>query len=292
MFFGLVATAGTTFAAIEGVTALSVVMGCGAGALACALLVVNNLRDIPTDREVGKKTLAVRLGDRRTRWFYVVLLDGGVHRGHRGRVLARAGAARTRLPPRSPSSRAGPCCAARPGRDLIGVLGAHRSPAAGLRPPRLDRPAPRLLTCSQFGDDVGGGVRGVRGGRCGRRRRSARSGRRESCRARRRPISLNFASSVPARISVGTWRVARRSHSGSCVPVPVERRLEARPAAVLRRRSARRSVAGVNPANSGLASHSSMNASTPTVSMCVASASSDAVGRAARRRHRSRRSPR
>ncbi len=49
-------------------------MGCAAGSLACALLVINNLRDIPTDREVGKKTLAVRLGDRRTRWFYVGLV--------------------------------------------------------------------------------------------------------------------------------------------------------------------------------------------------------------------------
>jgi 1,4-dihydroxy-2-naphthoate polyprenyltransferase len=76
VFFGLVATAGTTFVAIEQVTALSVVMGAAVGALACALLVVNNLRDIPTDREVGKRTLAVRLGDHRTRWFYVVLIAG------------------------------------------------------------------------------------------------------------------------------------------------------------------------------------------------------------------------
>jgi 1,4-dihydroxy-2-naphthoate octaprenyltransferase len=74
LFFGLVATSGTTFAAIEEVTALSVVVGCAAGALACALLVINNLRDIPTDREVGKRTLAVRLGDRRTRWLYVGLI--------------------------------------------------------------------------------------------------------------------------------------------------------------------------------------------------------------------------
>lgn len=74
VFFGLVATAGTTYAAIESVTALSLVMGCAVGSLACALLVINNLRDIPTDREVGKKTLAVRLGDHRTRWFYVVLV--------------------------------------------------------------------------------------------------------------------------------------------------------------------------------------------------------------------------
>ena len=74
VFFGLVATAGTTFAAIETVTALSLVMGCAVGSLACALLVINNLRDIPTDREVGKRTLAVRLGDRWTRGFYVALI--------------------------------------------------------------------------------------------------------------------------------------------------------------------------------------------------------------------------
>jgi len=76
VFFGLVATAGTTYAAIENVTGLSIVMGCAAGLLACALLVVNNLRDIPTDREVGKRTLAVRLGDARTRWFFAGLIAG------------------------------------------------------------------------------------------------------------------------------------------------------------------------------------------------------------------------
>jgi 1,4-dihydroxy-2-naphthoate polyprenyltransferase len=74
VFFGLVATAGTTFAAVESVTALSLVAGSAVGSLACALLVVNNLRDIPTDRDVGKQTLAVRLGDQRTRWFYVALI--------------------------------------------------------------------------------------------------------------------------------------------------------------------------------------------------------------------------
>ena len=74
VFFGLVATAGTTYAAIQQVTSLSLIMGCAAGALACALLVINNLRDIPTDREVGKNTLAVRFGDRRTRIFYALLL--------------------------------------------------------------------------------------------------------------------------------------------------------------------------------------------------------------------------
>lgn len=74
VFFGLVATAGTTYAAVERITGLSIVLGCAVGSLACALLVINNLRDIPTDEAVGKKTLAVRLGARRARWFYVILV--------------------------------------------------------------------------------------------------------------------------------------------------------------------------------------------------------------------------
>ncbi|MCB0998636.1 MAG: 1,4-dihydroxy-2-naphthoate polyprenyltransferase [Ilumatobacteraceae bacterium] len=74
VFFGLVATVGTTFVVLERLPSLAWVLGCVAGCLSCALLVVNNLRDIPTDRDVGKRTLAVRLGDRHTRWFYVSLL--------------------------------------------------------------------------------------------------------------------------------------------------------------------------------------------------------------------------
>ena len=77
VFFGLVATAGTTYAAIERVTGLSMLVGCAAGALACALLVINNLRDIPGDEVVGKRTLAVRLGAARTRWFYTALIVAG-----------------------------------------------------------------------------------------------------------------------------------------------------------------------------------------------------------------------
>jgi len=73
-FFGLVATVGTTFVAVETITGLSVTMGVAAGAVACALLVVNNLRDIPTDAAAGKRTLAVRFGGVATRWLYVGLL--------------------------------------------------------------------------------------------------------------------------------------------------------------------------------------------------------------------------
>jgi 1,4-dihydroxy-2-naphthoate octaprenyltransferase len=76
VFFGLVATAGTTYVLVERVTGLAVAAAVPVGLLATALLVVNNLRDIPTDAVAGKRTLAVRLGERRTRWFYVLLLLG------------------------------------------------------------------------------------------------------------------------------------------------------------------------------------------------------------------------
>ncbi|NDE58551.1 MAG: 1,4-dihydroxy-2-naphthoate polyprenyltransferase [Acidimicrobiia bacterium] len=78
VFFGLVATVGSTYVIVESVPALAWQMGVAVGALACALLVTNNLRDIPTDQMVGKRTLAVRLGDVRTRALYGSLVIGGV----------------------------------------------------------------------------------------------------------------------------------------------------------------------------------------------------------------------
>lgn len=77
VFFGLVATMGTTFVILERIPASSWVLGSAVGALACALLVINNLRDIPSDTEVGKRTLAVRLGEARTRWLYQLLIVAG-----------------------------------------------------------------------------------------------------------------------------------------------------------------------------------------------------------------------
>jgi 1,4-dihydroxy-2-naphthoate octaprenyltransferase len=76
VFFGLVATMGTTFVQLEDLTALSVLASIPVGMLACALLVVNNLRDAPQDAKVGKKTLAVVLGDAGTRLLFTALLLG------------------------------------------------------------------------------------------------------------------------------------------------------------------------------------------------------------------------
>src|SRR5688500_12811577 len=74
VFFGLVAVIGTTYVQTETWEWPALYSGVGIGALACAVLVTNNLRDIPTDRESGKRTLAVRLGDQRTRYLYVLLV--------------------------------------------------------------------------------------------------------------------------------------------------------------------------------------------------------------------------
>jgi 1,4-dihydroxy-2-naphthoate octaprenyltransferase len=74
VFFGVVATTGSAFVQIERVTPLTVLVSVPVGLLAVALLVVNNLRDIPGDTASGKRTLAVRLGERRTRVLYALLM--------------------------------------------------------------------------------------------------------------------------------------------------------------------------------------------------------------------------
>ena len=74
VFFGLVAVIGTTYVQTETFELLALYAAVGIGALACAILVVNNLRDIPTDTLAGKRTLAVVLGDERTRYLYAFLV--------------------------------------------------------------------------------------------------------------------------------------------------------------------------------------------------------------------------
>ena len=73
VFFGVVATVGSTFVVIEELPQVTWIASVVVGSFACALLVVNNLRDIPGDTVAGKKTLAVRLGDTATRRLFVGL---------------------------------------------------------------------------------------------------------------------------------------------------------------------------------------------------------------------------
>jgi len=111
------------YAQVEHLTALGLGASVPVGMLATALLVVNNLRDIPGDTEVGKNTLAVRLGDRRTRALYVTLVGGSLVGGvlvavlgHRPwALLAVAGVVAAVRPIRA-------VLAGARGRDLIAVL--------------------------------------------------------------------------------------------------------------------------------------------------------------------------
>ena len=86
-FFGLVATMGTYYVQTESVTALSFIVAIPMCALSCAILAVNNIRDRAQDELVGKRTLSVRLGDRKARHLYVSLL-----------VLAHVAALATLIP--------------------------------------------------------------------------------------------------------------------------------------------------------------------------------------------------
>jgi 1,4-dihydroxy-2-naphthoate octaprenyltransferase len=74
VFFGLVAVCGTVYVQVGRVSLATLLTGVWIGALACAILVTNNLRDIRGDAQVGKRTMATRLGDAWTRVWYVILV--------------------------------------------------------------------------------------------------------------------------------------------------------------------------------------------------------------------------
>ncbi len=74
VFFGLMATLGTTYTQALTLSWAAWAGAIGVGLIACALLMVNNIRDIPTDSQVGKHTLAVRLGERRARITYALMV--------------------------------------------------------------------------------------------------------------------------------------------------------------------------------------------------------------------------
>jgi 1,4-dihydroxy-2-naphthoate octaprenyltransferase len=76
LFFGLMATCGTSYVVGGTVTAAAWWSGAALGLLAVAILVANNLRDVHTDEAAGKGTLAVRLGERRTRLLYRACIVG------------------------------------------------------------------------------------------------------------------------------------------------------------------------------------------------------------------------
>ena len=119
-FFGLVATMGTYYVQTESVTALSFIVAIPMGALSCAILAVNNIRDRAQDELVGKRTLAVRLGDRRARHLYVSLL-----------VLAHVAALATLIPSAMLTLLVAPMSFSISKLVLSGVSGKELIPALG-----------------------------------------------------------------------------------------------------------------------------------------------------------------
>ncbi|MFO7281266.1 MAG: 1,4-dihydroxy-2-naphthoate polyprenyltransferase [Thermoanaerobacterales bacterium] len=124
-FFGVVATAGSAYVQEEALSGLALGASVPVGLLATALLVVNNLRDIPGDTASGKRTLAVRMGDRRTRALYVALVVGALAAVPLVAVLGDRPWAAVALAAAPVAAR--PVAAVRSGAagpDLIPVLGA------------------------------------------------------------------------------------------------------------------------------------------------------------------------
>ncbi len=124
VYFGVVATVGSAFVQENRITALAVVACIPVGLLATALIVVNNLRDIPGDTVAGKRTMAVKLGDQRTRWLYkgcvglaFAVVPAVATVSHRWfALIALAALLTVRTPMRTVHSGA-------QGRQLIAVLG-------------------------------------------------------------------------------------------------------------------------------------------------------------------------
>jgi len=74
IFFGIVATVGSYYVQVEQISSSALLLSIPMGSLSCAILVINNLRDLNQDKLVSKQTMAVKLGDANTRIFYLLLL--------------------------------------------------------------------------------------------------------------------------------------------------------------------------------------------------------------------------
>ena len=120
LFFGVVATMGTYYAQTEQITLLSFIVSIPMGALSCAILAINNLRDRPKDALVGKLTVAVRIGDRNARLMYVALL-----------ALAHLAAIATLIPTALPTVLALPMSISISRQVLSGISGKELIPVLG-----------------------------------------------------------------------------------------------------------------------------------------------------------------
>ncbi len=123
VFFGLVATAGTTYVLLERLDWLAVLCGVPVGLWAVALLMANNLRDITGDTAAGKRTLAVRLGERRSRLAYMAVLEASYAAALVASITGRAAAAAVLGAPFAVGAVRRVLRGAS-GPELIGVLGA------------------------------------------------------------------------------------------------------------------------------------------------------------------------
>jgi 1,4-dihydroxy-2-naphthoate octaprenyltransferase len=120
LFFGVIATMGTYYAQTEQLTLLSFIVSIPMGALSCAILAVNNLRDRPKDELAGKLTVAVRIGDQNARRMYVALL-----------MLAHLAAIATLMPTTLLTLAALPMSLSISRQVLSGISGADLIPVLG-----------------------------------------------------------------------------------------------------------------------------------------------------------------
>ena len=120
LFFGVIATMGTYYAQTEELTLLSFIVSIPMGALSCAILSINNLRDRPKDELVGKLTVAVRIGDRNARRMYVALL-----------ILAHCAAIATFIPTALLTVLALPMSLSISRQVLSGISGKELNPVLG-----------------------------------------------------------------------------------------------------------------------------------------------------------------